>query len=520
MVNPLAHPYGGGRPSADPIREVSAYVSAPSQPTAVAVLTSPRSVRHPGSGAVAILVLLALFSIINFGDKAVLGLAGPSITHDLGLSNTQFGAIGSSFYLLFSLSALLVGLFGGHWPASWLLVVMALIWSAAQLPILLPSTGFSVLIFTRVMLGAGEGPGLPMANHVAFTWFPAAERTTVAGVITLGGALGVILGGPLLAVAISLAGWRWAFGLLGAAGLCWTLAWLRFGGEGPYSATGAGQPTEDDVALADDATPLPAGDSLPDPVHQAAAHHLGTVNHIPVDQIPADQIPVRRILASPTWIAAAVAGFTGNWALGLGFSWLPTFLEHQGGYQETTVGFLIGLPSLVAVISVPTVVYLAYRRRRAGRSSHSTYALLGFSAAFVPACGLLAMTLGLHGPALLLSVAIAFGAGIALAPLTSSAIADLVPVERRGVALCVGTALSSVGAVVSPWVTGRLLDLAGTETAGFDYAFRLAAGLALVGGISLLFLNPERDGARLTAVLPSGATGREDQPSHRGPGAA
>src|SRR3954447_26482524 len=87
-------------------------------------------------GARRILALLAVFSIINFGDKAVLGLAGPSITSDLGLSNTRFGSISSAFYLLFSLCALLVGLFGARLSASWLLVGMALIWSAAQLPIL------------------------------------------------------------------------------------------------------------------------------------------------------------------------------------------------------------------------------------------------------------------------------------------------------------------------------------------------------------------------------------------------
>jgi MFS family permease len=427
-----------------------------------------------------ILVLLALFSIINFGDKAVLGLAGPSITSDLGLTNTQFGLIGSGFYFLFSLSALLVGLFGGRWPATWLLAGMAVIWSAAQLPILIPSTGFAVLVVTRVILGAGEGPSLPMANHVAFTWFPAVQRTTAAGVITMGGALGVIFGGPLLAVTITFAGWRWAFGLLGVLGLAWTIAWLRIGGEGPYAAT---RPNTASIEVTVETTS--ASGVQP-------AQHPGQ----PVG-VRGQVIPVSRILANPTWIAGVVAGFTGQWALGLGLSWLPTFLEEEGGYGSATVGFLIGLPSLVAVISVPTVVYLAYRRRIAGRSSHSTYALLGFCAAAVPAAGLFAMTLGLQGPGLLVSVSIAFGAGIALAPLVASAIADLVPVERRGVALCIGTAISSFGAVVSPWATGRLLDLADNEQAGFDHAFRLAAGLALLGGVSLLFLNPERDARRL-----------------------
>jgi MFS family permease len=424
-----------------------------------------------------------VFSVINFGDKAVLGLAGPSITDDLGLSNTQFGAISSAFYLLFSVCALLVGLFGARLPATWLLAGMALIWSAAQLPIILPAAGYSTLIVTRVMLGAGEGPSLPMANHVAFTWFAPAQRTTTAGVITLGGALGVILGGPLLAAVITVAGWRWAFGLLGGLGLVWTLLWLRFGGEGPYRAS-------------DPAIGSPVARAVPAVVSTAPATGVSSSPLLPVSAV--DQpIPIHRILISPTWVAAAFAGFTGNWCLGLGLSWLPTFLEHEAGYSSTSVGFLVGLPSLVAILSVPIVMFLAHRRRLAGHSSRSTYALLGFGAAFVPAVGLLTITFGQRGYLLLASVAIAFGAGIALAPLVASAVADLVPVERRPVALCIGAAVSSLGAVVSPWATGRLLDLAGSESAGFDAAFRLAAGLALVGGICLLFLHPERDGARL-----------------------
>jgi MFS family permease len=477
MVRARYGPYGRapGRERSDPPddrpirpdtpdRKVDATVTVPLSRAGA----PPRPAARTGSPrrAWSILGLLAAFSVINFGDKAVVGLAGPSITRDLHLSNTRFGVISSAFYLLFSLAALLVGLLGDRFPPGRLLVAMALLWSAAQLPILVPAAGFGTLIVTRVMLGAGEGPSLPMANHVAFTWFPRHRRTTTAGVVTLGGALGVIVGGPVLAAVISLAGWRWAFGLLGALGLIWTAAWLRFGGTGPYSAS----PIESEPGEESEAGP-----------------EAGT----------GPAIAVHRILLTPTWLAAAFAGFTGNWVLGLGLSWLPTFLEHRTGYPATTVGFLIGLPSVVAVISVPTVMYLAHRRRRAGRSSRSTYAVLGFGSAAVPAAGLASITLGERGPLLVLAVAIAFGAGVALAPLVTSAVADLVPVERRGLALCTGTAVSSLGAVASPWATGRLLDLAGSEAAGFDAAFRLSAGLALLGGACLLFLDPEKDGARL-----------------------
>ena len=76
-------------------------------------------------------------------------------------------------------------------------------------------------------------------------------------------------------------------------------------------------------------------------------------------------------------------------------------------------------------------------------------------------------------------------------------LADVVPVARRGLTLCVAVAVTSLGAVASPWVTGRLLDLAATEADGFDWAFRINGALVLLGGLGFLLVDPDRDAARL-----------------------
>lgn len=135
-----------------------------------------------------VLALLALFIVVNAADKAVLGLTAGPIKDDLGLSATEFGAIASSFYLLFSLSAVSVGFLGDRIRPRPLLAVLALVWAAAQLPILLPATGFGALVATRVVLGAGEGPGFPLANYTAFTWFPEKRRALPSAVVVAGGA--------------------------------------------------------------------------------------------------------------------------------------------------------------------------------------------------------------------------------------------------------------------------------------------------------------------------------------------
>src|SRR5690242_10628762 len=99
-----ARPYGVRRGAATASERLRCVTLSPARSRG----PEPGSGRPAGGGPVPgarrALVLLAVFSIVSFGDKAVLGLAGPRMIEDLGLTNAQFGLIGSSFYLLFSIS--------------------------------------------------------------------------------------------------------------------------------------------------------------------------------------------------------------------------------------------------------------------------------------------------------------------------------------------------------------------------------------------------------------------------------
>ena len=52
--------------------------------------------------------LLFLFMLVNFADKIVVGLAGGPIMDKLKINPQQFGDLGSSFFYLFSISAIIV----------------------------------------------------------------------------------------------------------------------------------------------------------------------------------------------------------------------------------------------------------------------------------------------------------------------------------------------------------------------------------------------------------------------------
>ncbi len=95
-------------------------------------------------GAWKITFLLFLFMLVNFADKIVVGLAGVPIMTELKLEPDQFGLLGSSFFFLFSIAAIVVGFIVNTVATRWVLLVLAVIWALAQFP-MLGTIGFTTL---------------------------------------------------------------------------------------------------------------------------------------------------------------------------------------------------------------------------------------------------------------------------------------------------------------------------------------------------------------------------------------
>jgi MFS family permease len=477
-----------------------------------------------------VLALLALFVVINAADKAVLGLTAGPVQDELGLTATEFGTIASSFYLLFSLSAVSVGFLGDRIRPRPLLAALALVWAAAQLPILLPAAGYGALIATRVVLGAGEGPGYPLANHTAFTWFPEKRRALPSAVVVAGGAGGTVVAAPLVLLVTDTLGWRAAFGLLGAAGLVWTAAWLRFGGGGPYHAhPGASQaapsPTgTESTAARPRAVPV-AGEagsvSVEAEVYAAPADTppgpATVLRPAPADTAsrPAP-VPFWRIVITGTWLGATLSTFAVMWTLALGFAWLPLYLEEQAGFGDAVVGVIVGLPALAMAVLVLTAGAVAHRLLRGGTSARVAQGLLGAVLPLLAGVCLLLVTRVGPAPLLLPLLVLAFSAGNGQTPLTNAAVADICPPARRSAALGLSYALAALSSLLAPYVTGRIIDAAPTEAVGYGRAFDLA-GWLLIGGalLAALLIRPDRDARALgTAGRPAGPTAPAGPTTH------
>jgi MFS family permease len=102
---------------------------------------------------------------------------------------------------------------------------------------------------------------------------------------------------------------------------------------------------------------------------------------------------------------------------------------------------------------------------------------------------MLAMTRFGPGVPLLAAMTVAFSAGPALTPLANTAMGEISPAGKRSGVLATAHAVASLGGVIAPFVSGLI-----AQTAGFDAALDLAAGLLLVGALlAALGIRPERD---------------------------
>jgi MFS family permease len=416
---------------------------------------------RPLKGAWGMTALLFLFMLINFADKVVVGLAAQPIIKELGLDPKQFGLIGSSFFFLFAVSAVVVGFISNRVQTRHTLLVMAIVWSIVQFP-MLGTVSLEVLIACRVILGAGEGPAAPVATHAIYKWFPDQLRGLPTAIIAQGSALGVIIAVPALNWIIVNHSWHWAFGALGIVGLLWSVAWLFLGREG---------------TLVD--APVGAGSSA-----------AGNEEHI----------PYRYLLTCPSIIAACCTGFASYWGLALGLTWFTSYLVAGLGFTQKVGGNLSILPWVFGLMVVLTGGYLSQRWKSAGVSSRLSRGLFPAATVTLGGC-VLPFVSQMPGPEAKVALLV-FGSavGSTIFVVLPMIVSELTPQPQRAAMLAITTSAVTLAGVIAPFAMGSIIEHAATKMGGYETGFAILGLLLLAGGIiGMLFIRPEADRKRLAA---------------------
>src|SRR5882762_116430 len=187
------------------------------------------------------LSVLTLMNFLNYIDRQALPAVAPAMQRDLGLSDTEIGAMEAALLLSFTVLAPVFGRLGDRYSRTKLMAGAAVVWSIAtgliawvdRWPWLPPSLQLNLPFFgllalssvalglcsVRALVGIGESSYSTITPTLIADYFPLQRRATALGVfqaaIPMGFALGYVLG----AVLAHYFGWRLAFMIVGLPGL-------------------------------------------------------------------------------------------------------------------------------------------------------------------------------------------------------------------------------------------------------------------------------------------------------------
>lgn len=267
-----------------------------------------------------VLAMLVLAYTFNFLDRQILSILKEPIKQELGLTDTQLGLMGGlAFALLYSTLAVPIAWLADRMSRTWILTAALAVWSGFTM-LCGAATGFWSLFLSRVGVGFGEAGGVAPAYSLVSDYFPREQRARALAVysfgIPLGSALGLLFGG-LIAAYID---WRWAFFLVGGAGVLFAPLFK--------------------LAVKD-----PVRGALDGAAETAAAAAPPLI--APPLMAPPFMAVVRTLLPKPTfWLLAFGASSASVCGYGVAF-WLPSFFERSLGLDLAQRSIFYALIQLI-----------------------------------------------------------------------------------------------------------------------------------------------------------------------------
>ena len=452
-----------------------------------------------GRARLKVIALLACVLALESADAATIGATAPQLEASLNIGNTQVGLLVSVSTGIGALATLPAGSLTDRVNRTGLLAGAILLWSVA-LAVGGLSPSYTMLLLTRVALGAIVATAGPAVASLTGDYFPVSERGRIYGFVLsgelVGAGIGLLVSGDI-AAALS---WRFAFWALALPGLA--LAWVIWrhlpepARDGswrlPYGAQRIRPHKRAEDKTADQQGPVDdnrAGQEVRD---QGVDPRPDLVLH----QDPTRKSlwwAVRYVLLIPTNRVLIVSSALGFFF----FSGLRTFAVvflrgryHLGQGTANMLLFMIGIGAIVGVLVGGRVAdRLLERHRVSARPVVSGICFLLAVGLFLPA--LSTTLLAIAAPLFFLAAA---GLGGANPPLDAARL-DLMPGRLWGRAEAVRTVLRyGLGAVapvlfglVSAWLGGTSERDISAHTAGQGaVSAQAAAGLADAFSIMLL----------------------------------
>lgn len=180
--------------------------------------------------------IAASYFFFDYLQQMVPGVIGPSLISSFHVDAAALGTLSAFYFYSYSVMQIPVGLISDHFGPHRPLVIAALV--AVGGSILFAMSGTLALAeLSRMLIGAGAAFAYVSCLKLVSNWFPETRFATLAGLTSMVGMTGAIVGGAPLADAVTLLGWRETSGVFAAVGgVLAVLIWLVIRDHPPEAA--------------------------------------------------------------------------------------------------------------------------------------------------------------------------------------------------------------------------------------------------------------------------------------------
>jgi len=179
-----------------------------------------------------ICALLFFATTINYMDRSILGVLGPTLQYKVfGWTDKNYATINIAFKAAYAIGMLGMGAIIDRLGTKIGYTLSIAIWSIFGMLHAAVRPAFSLLGFSiaRFGLGFGESGNFPAAIKTVGEWFPKRERAFATGIFNAGSNVGAILAPLIIPLVVLPDGTNWQFAFLttGAFSALWVVTWLK-----------------------------------------------------------------------------------------------------------------------------------------------------------------------------------------------------------------------------------------------------------------------------------------------------
>ena len=407
-----------------------------------------------------IVALLFAACTINYIDRQMIAVLKPTLTKELGWSESDYGNVVFFFQLAYAVSYLAFGKIVDALGARLGYAVAVVIWTIGHMAHGLAGSAIQFSL-ARAGLGIGEAGNFPAGVKAVTEWFPQRERAYATGLFNAGSNIGAILTPLLLWLIIDHWGlsWRAAFYITGVFGVAWLIAWwaiYRSPAEKPQVSA------EERAWIAQDGVQ-------------------------PVRKVTLREVIGRR----ETW-AYALGKFLIDPIWWFFLFWLPGYLGERYGLDLKTFALPVAIIYLISDVGSIAGGWMSSKLIAAGRSVNFA------RKATMLLCALLILPIwfaqdvsSVWGAVLLIGLATAghqaFSCNLYTLP------SDLFPQSAVGTVIGFGGTVGAIGGMFMAKFTGYVLD----TTHSYALLFAIAASAYLAALLVIHLLTPRLEPVRL-----------------------